>query len=312
MADQDIIVEGVTGFAKWIGHGRQLGLKGAELMEFADQKHEAQIEREDRARQRDDERERRELDEQGRQRDRAHELEMLQRRHEAEVRAREDEARLLQLRVDAGRAQQAESNVNAIRAKLPKFEEGVDDIDSFLERFERFATAQRWPRDQWVISLSTLLTGKGLLVYSGMPADAANDYDALKTAILRRYQLTEEGFRVRFRDATPSAEKSVSQFTARMSRYCDRWFDLSGLEREVDVVFDLFKREQFLHVCSPELSVFLRERAPNTLAGVAEIAETYLEAHGGSIDGKRATESDSVLSRPKTSKLVSIARKRAI
>ena len=44
-------------------------------------------------------------------------------------------------------------------------------------------------------NFSALLTGKALEVYFRLPVDQINDYNALKGALLERYQLTEEGFR---------------------------------------------------------------------------------------------------------------------
>ena len=32
--------------------------------------------------------------------------------------------------------------------KIPPFDENLDEMDSYLLRFERFATVQRWKRDQ--------------------------------------------------------------------------------------------------------------------------------------------------------------------
>ena len=41
--------------------------------------------------------------------------------------------------------------------KIPAFDENRDEMDSYLLRFERYATAQRWKRDQWATNLSALL-----------------------------------------------------------------------------------------------------------------------------------------------------------
>ncbi|KAJ8029870.1 hypothetical protein HOLleu_29382 [Holothuria leucospilota] len=79
--------------------------------------------------------------------------------------------------------------------KLPVFNEARDDIDSYLKRFERYATIMGWKKEKWALPLSTLLTAKALEVYSRLPDDLANNYDKLKAALLSRYELNEEGFR---------------------------------------------------------------------------------------------------------------------
>ena len=78
------------------------------------------------------------------------------------------------------------------KAKLPPFQDGKDDSDSYLQRFERFARTSGWVEDQWAPALSTLLTGKALEVYSRTSDAAATDYRQLREALFRRYDLTKD------------------------------------------------------------------------------------------------------------------------
>ena len=43
--------------------------------------------------------------------------------------------------------------------KIPAFNEGKVEMDSYLLRFERYATSQRWEPDTWATGLSALLQG---------------------------------------------------------------------------------------------------------------------------------------------------------
>ena len=52
-------------------------------------------------------------------------------------------------------------------------------MDSYLLRFERYATAQKWKKKNWATSLSALLKGRHL-----MPVEEALNYDILKAALL--------------------------------------------------------------------------------------------------------------------------------
>ncbi len=74
--------------------------------------------------------------------------------------------------------------------KLPEFVDGKDDLDSYLQRFERFAKSNKWDETIWATSLSALLTGKALDVYSRMSETAAVNYKELKEALLKRYDLS--------------------------------------------------------------------------------------------------------------------------
>ena len=73
--------------------------------------------------------------------------------------------------------------------KMPYFDEERDFMDSNLSRFKRFETCQRWNRAEWALYLSAFLKGRALDVYSMLPADQANNYDQLKAAFFKRYQL---------------------------------------------------------------------------------------------------------------------------
>ena len=133
--------------------------------------------------------------------------------------------------------------------KLPTFQEGKDDMDAYLLRFECYATAKGWNKEtEWAINLSTLLTGKGLELYSALGDEDANNYTLLKEAILKRYELTEEGFKTKFRSAKPDTSETPAQFITRITNYLNRWVELSGTNKDYDGLVDLLLREQFIKV----------------------------------------------------------------
>ena len=178
----------------------------------------------------------------------------------------------------------SEMGSKSLRPKLPKFEEQKDDMDAYIERFAR---SQGWREDTWAVSLSSLLTGKGLEVYTSMPPEQADDYPALKKAVLKHYQLTEKGFRLKFRVSKPEQGETVFQFMARLVRYFSRWAEMAEVDGTFESLVGLIIREQFIQTCSPELALFLKERMLKSRAEVTKYAEQYIEAHGGSIASRR-------------------------
>ena len=64
---------------------------------------------------------------------------------------------------------QPRETIMAKSPKIPAFNKGKDEIDSYLLRFERYATAQKWEPDTWATGLSALLQGKALDIYALMP-----------------------------------------------------------------------------------------------------------------------------------------------
>ena len=207
--------------------------------------------------------------------------------------AREHELQLARIKADQGSANQSgqgnpsQTSTGTTEPKLPRFDEKHDGMDTFIERFERFAESQGWNRAEWAVCLSLLLTGKGHQVFSSMPSDEALQYDVLNKALLKRCEMTEEGFRNKFRHTKPLQGETAHQFMARLQRYFSRWVDMSGCVKEYKDLADLLIREQFENTCSAEMALFLRERVPKNISEMVKLAEQYLEAHGMSLQERQ-------------------------
>ena len=167
------------------------------------------------------------------------------------------------------------SYVTAKTPKKPAFDEGKDEMDSYLLRFERYATAQKLKKEDWATNLSALLKGKALDVYALMPVEEALNYDMLKAALLKRYELTEEGFKRRYKKYSG---ETFQQFTSRMKSYFTRWVDMSGINKTYDGLADLILRDQLAFICNRDLELFLREREPKSLEQASRLADQYKEA----------------------------------
>ena len=162
--------------------------------------------------------------------------------------------------------------------KLPSFVDGKDDLDAYLQRFERFATTAKWEKTGWASKLSALLSGRALEVYSRLSEEAAQDYDRVKLALMKRYDLTEDGYRRKFRASKPEVDESPEQFIVRLDRYLLRWLELSNTDKSFEGLKDLIVKEQFIDSCPNESAI--RERGPESLVQIAKIADQYLEAQG--------------------------------
>ena len=151
-------------------------------------------------------------------------------------------------------------------------------MDSYLLRFERYATAQKWEPDTWATGLSALLQGKALDVYALMPKEDALNYDKLKVALLKRYELTEEGFKRKYKKCRQENGETYQQFTTRMKSYFTRWIDMASIEKSYEGLQDLILREQLKFICNRDLELFLRKREPKSLEQASKLADQYKEA----------------------------------
>ena len=173
---------------------------------------------------------------------------------------------------------QPRETIKAKAPKIPAFNEGKDKMDSYLLRFKRYATAQKWEPDTWATGLSALLQGKALDVYALMPKEDALNYDKLKVALLKRYELTEEGFKRKNKKCRPENGETFQQFTTRMKSYFTRWIDMANIEKSYEGLQDLILREQLTFICNRDLELFLREREPKSLEQASKLADQYREA----------------------------------
>ena len=233
------------------------------------------------------ERERREHESQKREYDsqeaeRTATLERERRQHELQVlelKAKQ-ELDLAAARAASPTVVSSEGRGSVVAPKLPPFEDKKDDMDAYLHRYEEYATAHGWDTDRWASNLSALLRGSALQVYYKMSTEDSKDYSKLKEALLKRYRLTEAGFREKFRYSKPEENESFSQFVIRVSGYLDRWIELSKIEKSYDKLRDIVIREQVLNICGKELRMFIQERKPESLNDLTDLAESYLEVHG--------------------------------
>ena len=74
---------------------------------------------------------------------------------------------------------------------------------------------------------------------------------------MKRYDLTEDGYRRKFRASKPEVDESPEQFIVRLDRYLLRWLELSNTDRSFEGLKDLIVKEQFIDSCL--LFTFVKE-----------------------------------------------------
>ncbi|XP_067950510.1 uncharacterized protein [Watersipora subatra] len=118
-----------------------------------------------------------------------------------------------------------------------------------------------------------------------MAAENRKDYDQVKEALLKRYNLMEEGYRKRFRESKAEHDETPQQFLVRLSTYIDKWVELSNCKD----LKELNLREQFIVACPTDLAVHLKEMKFDSCKELAEAADRYLTTHGRKMSFIRKT-----------------------
>ena len=158
--------------------------------------------------------------------------------------------------------------------KLAKLGE-EDDIEAYLTTFERMMAAYEVGKPRWTYKLAPQLSGKAQQAFAAMDRDKAGDYDEVKAAILRRYNINNETYRQRFRGATRKVGESHRELAIRLQDAAQKWTkDCHTIEelREAIVV------EQLLNKLPEDIRVWVKERKPKTSAEAGGLADDYLQA----------------------------------
>ncbi|CAC5413817.1 unnamed protein product [Mytilus coruscus] len=108
--------------------------------------------------------------------------------------------------------------------------------------------------------------------------DQALDYDALKICLLKRFNMTEDGFKQKFRSCRPESGETFQQFSVRLGSYFSRWIDMANGLKTFDGLYDLMLKDQFLHICNNEVMLFLKERVPKSRDEITRYADQLKEA----------------------------------
>ena len=75
---------------------------------------------------------------------------------------------------------------------VPPFQE--KEVDKYFLHFEKVATSLMWPKEVWIVLLQSVLVGKAREVYTAMSVEQSLQYDNIKQAVLKAYELVPEAY----------------------------------------------------------------------------------------------------------------------
>lgn len=209
-------------------------------------------------------------------------------RQEREASRREQNYKVLshqvtQMQLDMERTRNGASEGAAKRVidhepRIAKLEDS-DDIEHYLTTFERLAEVYQWPRGDWAVRLIPLLTGKARSAFVAMNPSQTRDYDQVKVAILKKYEIGAETYRLRFRSLSTPADETPTELYIRLKDLFSKWVHYEQSNKR-DIMESLVL-EQYLRVLYPEVRTWVKERDPDTAAEAASLVEAYIAAWKG-------------------------------
>ncbi|MGH0133485.1 UNVERIFIED_CONTAM: hypothetical protein FKN15_055727 [Acipenser sinensis] len=151
-----------------------------------------------------------------------------------------------------------------------------EDPEAYLVMFERVALMARWPQEWWALQLAPCLTGEAPAAYRALDNTAAQEYKLIKQAILRRYNVTGETYRRRFREYRRPPATRPRVVAQQLKDQSDRW--LCPMEKSGQEVAELINIEQFTSVMGAETRNWITQHRPTTLEAAIDLAEAFEDA----------------------------------
>ena len=168
--------------------------------------------------------------------------------------------------------------VECFKVKFDALED-KDDVDSYLEHFERIAALHCWSRQVMALRLLPLLKGQARDCVRDLSNEEITNYDVIKRALLFRFKRTPEYFRKKFRTSRREEGESYLQAVNRMVDQAKKWCAMNECDRrDPDQVWDLFMQEACFQLLPPELETRVREREPTCYQDIAKLADIVFEA----------------------------------
>ncbi|XP_069611068.1 uncharacterized protein [Ranitomeya imitator] len=205
---------------------------------------------------------------------------ILQYREAAAAERREDRAFKLQMtQIERGISPQITPfrDINPRRPHLENFPvlEKDTDLDTFLWEFEKTCRQYHLAREQWAQYLTSGLRVKALEVFAGLPPELDGNYEAIKKALIRKYNLTPEVYRRKFRNLQRGSTDSYADVVSTLRTTFHQW--IRGLSvTSFEDFMDLTVKDKFLHMCPTDVRQFVCDREPQSADQAAKIADCYV------------------------------------
>ena len=104
---------------------------------------------------------------------------------------------------------------------VPPFQE--KEVDKYFAHFEKVADSLNWPKESWVLLLQSVLVGKAQEIYGSLSVEQSSNYEHVKEAILKAYELVPEAYRQKFRNYLKYDSTTHVEFVREKENLFNRW-----------------------------------------------------------------------------------------
>ena len=203
----------------------------------------------------------------------ARELRELELKAEAdkEAAAREHELKMAGLGIHSPKDKSSTFDPARNIRLVPPFQE--KEVDKYFAHFEKVADSLNWPKESWVLLLQSVLVGKAQEIYGSLSVEQSSNYEHVKEAILKAYELVPEAYRQKFRNYLKYDSKTHVEFAREKENLFNRWCHSKEIGQEFK------KLKQMVLQVRPDIRSHLDEQKVEELEKAAIMADDYALTH---------------------------------
>lgn len=146
-----------------------------------------------------------------------------------------------------------------------------DDVEAYLEIFERAAQAERWPQEDWARILGPFLTGEAQKAYRDLAPAENHLYPALKTAVLSRYGYSLPARAQRFHNWTYDPAGPVRAQVSELVRRTRSWL----VEGDGPALLDRIVLDRCTRALPTRAKRYVAEQGPRNLDNLIAMLENH-------------------------------------
>ena len=160
---------------------------------------------------------------------------------------------------------------------VPPFQER--EVDKYFAHFEKVADSLNWPKESWVLLLQSVLVGKAQEIYGSLSVEQSSNYEHVKEAILKAYELVPEAYRQKFRNYLKYDSKTHVEFAREKENLFNRWCHSKEIGQDFKKLKQMVLLEEFKDKVRPDIRSHLDEQKVEELEKAAIMADDYSLTH---------------------------------
>ena len=160
---------------------------------------------------------------------------------------------------------------------VPPFQE--KEVDKYFAHFEKVADSLNWPKESWVLLLQSVLVGKAQEIYGSLSVEQSSNYEHVKEAILKAYELVPEAYRQKFRNYLKYDSKTHVEFGREKENLFNRWCHSKEIGQDFKKLKQMALLEEFKDKVRPDIRSHLDEQKVEELEKAAIMADDYALTH---------------------------------